>query len=142
MKKIILFSVIIIVIVAIAAYIQNISSDVDVPQSRSLLAKMGDECELIAEKAAMKLPETLPFQKMEKLARKLHVLETCMNDRGFIQNPEWVKFAQPIAQKKALQEHISENEAYETLRRAKMIVYSPIKDEPAYWIPAKTVSEK
>ncbi|MDX1916092.1 MAG: hypothetical protein SFU55_10945 [Methylophilus sp.] len=139
MKNIVRFGLPLVVVIAIGAYWYDINSETEVSPTRTLLAQMGDECELIAEKAALKLPEALPFQKMEKIARKLRVLETCMNDRGFVENPAWVKYAQPITQKLATQSKVSENEAYETFRRQKMIQFSSTKEEPMYWIPAKSI---
>ncbi|HAJ72232.1 MAG TPA: hypothetical protein DCO68_09155 [Methylophilaceae bacterium] len=138
MKNVVRYGLPLLVVIAIGAYWYDINSESEVSPTRTLLDHMGDECELIAEKAALKLPEALPFQKMEKIARKLRVLETCMNDRGFVENPAWVKYAQPIAQKVAAQSKISENEAYETFRRQKMIEFSSAKEGPMYWIPAKS----
>ncbi|HAE99972.1 MAG TPA: hypothetical protein DCG63_01605, partial [Methylophilaceae bacterium] len=106
MKNVVRYGLPLLVVIAIGAYWYDINSESEVSPTRTLLDHMGDECELIAEKAALKLPEALPFQKMEKIARKLRVLETCMNDRGFVENPAWVKYAQPIAQKVAAQSKI------------------------------------
>lgn len=114
------------------------NEDAKAPRTLTALERVGDECELIAEKAAMALPEALPFQKLEKAARKSRVLQTCMNDRGYIENPAWVKYAQPIAAKTAKAENISVSEAYETLRRNKLkTFYEPDPKTPLYWIAAK-----
>lgn len=107
------------------------------PHQQTALERVGDECDLIAEKAAMALPEALPFQKLEKLARTARVLQNCMNDRGYIENPAWVKYAEPIAAKQAKAAQISNNEAYETMRRTHMKTFAAPTSTPSYWIPAK-----
>ena len=104
------------------------------PQQISALEKIGNECDLIAEKAAMHLPEALPFQQLEKAGRRARVLDDCMHDRAYIENPAWAKFAQPLAQKNAQIQHISDNEAYENLRRKDMLKFKAIKNEPLYWV--------
>jgi hypothetical protein len=124
-------------IIGLASYWYMEASNLDAPRSLTSLERVGDECELIAEKAAAELPEVLPFQKLEKAARTSRVLQTCMNDRGYIENPAWVKYAEPIAKKNAEAEAVSLNEAYETLRRNKMkTFFEPESKTPLYWIPA------
>lgn len=132
------------IVASVTYWYSEINAD-DAPQHISALEQVGDECELIADKAAMHLPEALPFQKLEKSARKARVLEQCMHDRAYIENPAWLKFAQPIAQKNAQTQHVSENEAYETLRRKAMYSFKPTKSdkstrpEPAYWLASQGV---
>jgi hypothetical protein len=111
------------------------------PQPITALEKIGDECDSIAEKAAMHLPEVLPFQQLEKAGRRIRVLEVCMHDRAYTENPAWVKFAQPLAQKSAQIQHISDNEAYENLRRAAMLRFTTAKDEPLYWVKQQKQSK-
>lgn len=118
-------------------YWNDDSQEVSAPHKQTALERVGDACDLVAEKAAMALPEVLPFQKLEKQARTLRVLQTCMNDRGYVENPAWVKYAEPIAAKQAKAAQISNNEAYETLRRTQMKVFAASTSAPSYWIPAK-----
>lgn len=126
------------VVLGLGAYFYMDASEVKAPRALTALERVGDECELIAEKAAMALPEALPFQKLEKAARQSRVLQTCMNDRGYVENPAWVKYADPIAAKTAKVENISLNEAYETLRRNKLkTFYEPDPKTPLYWIATK-----
>jgi hypothetical protein len=111
-------------------YWQNLTQDTgDMPLSA--LAQTLNQCDLIAGKAAAGLPEALPFQKLEKMARQSRVLDRCMQDRGYQQDPAWVASANARAAEIAQAQNISHNEAYETLRRQAML-----KDEAAggsYW---------
>lgn len=90
-----------------------------------------DECDTIANKAADHLPEQLPFQRLEKAGRQARVLENCMHDHGYIENPLWVAQANVNAKRNAIQAHISVNEAYETLRRKAMLQVH--KNSVLYW---------
>ncbi len=117
------------------AYFYMDASEIDNSRTLTALERTGDECGLIAEKAAQALPEVLPFQKLEKAARQARVLQSCMNDRGYIENPAWVKYAQAIVANTAKADNISENEAYETFRRSKMkTFYESDSNTPLYWI--------
>jgi hypothetical protein len=120
-------------------YADSMAPDDQKPYQLSGLAKVGSECELISEKAATKLPEALAFQRLEKAGRQARVLETCMNDRGYIENPAWALFAKLQAEQEANKTKIivSKDEAYETLRRKYMLIYQAEKSEPLYWIQTK-----
>ncbi|MGP1716641.1 MAG: hypothetical protein ACTS9Y_05635 [Methylophilus sp.] len=111
-------------------YWQNMADDPsDLPLSA--LAQTLNQCDLIAGKAAASLPEALPFQKLEKMARQSRVLDRCMQDRGYQQNPAWVAKANARASEIAHAQSISQDEAYETLRRQAML-----RDDAAgtsYW---------
>lgn len=113
----------------------NFAPDAD-DQLKTLttLEKTGDECSFISEKAAMNLPEALPFQKLEKVARKARVMSQCMQDRGYAENPLWVKNTKSTAQKNAQSQHISFDEAYEALRREAMYKFKAEPIENAYWV--------
>lgn len=111
-------------------YWQNLHEDGPAAKP-SVLVQTINQCDLVASKAAAELPEALPFQKLEKIARQSHVLERCMQDRGYQQNPAWVTKATARAIEIAHEKSISQDEAYETLRRQAML-----KDEVAgtnYW---------
>jgi hypothetical protein len=115
------------------------NSDVDEqPVTISELEKTGDACDTIAQKAAAHLPEVLPFQKLEKAARAARVVETCMHDRAYTENPAWEKWAQKVAQQHSDAQHISFNEAYETLKRKAIYSFKPTTNEQTYWIAVKT----
>jgi hypothetical protein len=114
-------------------YADSMAPDDQKPYQLSTLAKAGVECELISDKAAMKLPEGLAFQRLEKAGRQARVLENCMSDRGYQENPDWVLFAQLQAAQQVRANKISEAEAFENLRRKYMLVYQAEKSEPLYW---------
>jgi hypothetical protein len=137
MKGIIVVMVPVLVLLGMLYYADNIAPDDQKPYQLSELAKAGNECELISDKAAMALPEGLEFQRLEKVGRKARVLETCMNDRGYIENAGWVPFAKLQAEQDAKVNKVSLNEAYETLRRKYMLIYQAEKAEPLYWQLAK-----
>ena len=112
------------------------------PYQLSPLAKSGDECETISAKAAIKLPEAIPFQRLEKAGRQARVLADCMNDRGYVENPTWVGFGQLQAAEQAKASQISVDEAYENLRRKYMLIYQAEKAEPLYWQLASKSDKK
>ena len=118
-------------------YADSMAPDDQKPYQLSALAKAGVECELISDKAAMKLPQGLAFQRLEKAGREARVLENCMNDRGYQENPDWVLFAQLQAAQQVKANKISEAEAFENLRRKYMLVYQAEKSEPLYWQQSK-----
>jgi len=121
---------------ALAMLYQDYNADVAMAQRHlSALERAGDDCQAIARKAAMDLPEALPFQKLEKAARTARVFEVCMHDQGYAENPAWVTFAQPIAQQFATAQNVSLDEAYETLRREHMQTFNFPETQPSYWVP-------
>jgi hypothetical protein len=139
LKSYIGYGVALAIIIVVGAYVYMDANEVAGPRQLTALERVGDECGLIAEKAASALPEALPFQKLEKAARQSRVLQSCMNDRGYMENPAWVAYAEPIAKKTAEQANISVNEAYETLRRNKMVTfYESDAKTPLYWILSKS----
>ena len=118
-------------------YADSMAPDDQKPYQLSTLAKAGVECELISDKAAMKLPEGLAFQRLEKAGRQARVLENCMSDRGYQENPDWVLFAQLQVAQQVKFNKISEAEAFENLRRKYMLIYQAEKSEPLYWQQSK-----
>ncbi|WP_029147769.1 hypothetical protein [Methylophilus sp. 5] len=98
---------------------------------QSDVAQAANQCDLIASKAAAGLPEALPFQQLEKAARQSRVLERCMQDRGYQENPAWVAAATKAAQRLSHEQSISAAEAYETLRRQAMLQAEP--GAVGYW---------
>ncbi|KQT41268.1 MULTISPECIES: hypothetical protein [unclassified Methylophilus] len=118
--KVIGLLAVILVISAGVLYWQNIHEDA--PEVvHGELAQTINQCDLIASKAAAELPEALPFQKQEKFARQSRVLDRCMQDRGYQQNPAWVSSAKARASEIAHAQNISQDEAFETLRRQAML---------------------
>ncbi len=99
------------------------------------LANVVDECAGIADKAVANMQAIVEFQKLEIEGRKFNVMRRCMDDRGLIENPQWLAYAAPLAKAMAKQQHISEDEAIENLRRSQMINVKPIANQPIYWQP-------
>ena len=137
MKGIFAILVPVLALVGLMMYADKMAPDDQKPYQLSELAKAGTECELISEKAAMKLPEGLEFQRLEKAGRQARVLETCMLDRGYTENPAWALFAKLQAEQEAKPGNMSVDEAFENLRRKYMLIYQAEKAEPIYWILAK-----
>lgn len=99
--------------------------------TQSEMGQAINQCDLIASKAAAELPEALPFQKLEKAARQSRVLDRCMQDRGYQENPAWVSETNKHLPEIAREQGVSENEAFETLRRKAML---QAEDKSlAYW---------
>ena len=106
-------------------------SDLEPVNAQSDVAQAINQCDLIASKAAAELPEVLPFQKLEKAARQSRVLDRCMQDRGYQESPAWVLEANKKVPDIAREQDISENEAFESLRRQAMLQAD--EKSPAYW---------
>lgn len=109
-------------------------------QEMTVLAKAGGECAAISEQATAHLTPKLEFQRLELAGRKANVVVRCMADRGFSQNPAWLKYAQPIAASDALAQHISIDEALENLKRKDMLDFTRHDNNPAYWQQVKNQS--
>lgn len=101
-------------------------------KSKSQLQKVGDECAGIADNAVANMVAVVEFQKLEIQGRKIHVMRLCMADNGFQENPSWLKYANPIAQKLAIQDHLSPDEALENLKRTDMMNFQE-GSHPLYW---------
>ena len=141
MKGILALAIPILVLAGLMFYADKMAPPDQKPYQLSPLAKTGDECETIAEKAAMKLPEALPFQRLEKAGRQVRVLADCMNDRGYVENPAWVSFGQLQAAQQAKVNKLSLDESYENLRRKYMLVYQAEKAEPIYWLASQSAKK-
>lgn len=137
MKGILVILVPALALLGMMMYADSMAPDDQKPYQLSSLAKAGVECELISDKAAMKLPDGLAFQRLEKAGRQARVLENCMNDRGYQENPDWVLFAKLQAAQQVKISEISDAEAYENLRRKYMLIYQAEKSEPLYWQTSK-----
>ncbi len=136
MKRWLMFGVVLIsllVIALVSYYADDMADNVATPHVQSALEKTGDDCTAVAQKAAMHLPEALPFQRLEKTARTARVFDMCMHDRGWVENPAWAAFAQPLAAQQASTQGVSVNEAYETLRRKHMSLLNADGAQPLYW---------
>lgn len=108
----------------------------------SQLALSLNSCQAIAAKSVAHLNAFLEFQKLEIEGRKMHVFQMCMNDRGYMENPIWTKFAEPISQKAANASGVSFNEAYENFRRKQMVTINIANHSPLYWVTANATKSK
>lgn len=143
MKGVIVLAIPLLVLLGLLVYADKIAPPDQKPYQLSPLAQAGVECEIIAEKAAIQLPEALAFQRLEKAGRQANVLANCIKDRGYKENPDWVSFGQLQATQLAKVDKTSINEAYEKLRRKYMLIYQEEKSEPIYWVLAsKPASNK
>jgi len=107
------------------------------PKQNSTFVFAINDCDAITEKAAANLVAIVEVQKLEIAGRKANVFKTCMKDRGYKENPAWTKYVEPIAAQKAKAEITSIDEAFENLRRAKMILTTPEPDQPVFWVLGK-----
>lgn len=103
----------------------------------SALIKAGEDCVAISEQATAHMIPKVEFQKLELAGRKANVMVRCMQDRSFVQNPAWLKYAQPLAVKQASAQNISQDEALENLKRADMLVFTASAERPMYWLYSK-----
>ncbi|MDP2193407.1 MAG: hypothetical protein Q8K36_02645 [Alphaproteobacteria bacterium] len=94
-------------------------------------------CEGITERSASHLVAIVEFQKLEIAGRKARVYQLCMQDHGYIENPEWLTYSAPLAEKVAKETSISVDEALENLRRANMVVAKHVQGRPPYWTVTK-----
>lgn len=106
-------------------------TEVETGNQQTAMGQAINQCDLIATKAAAELPEALPFQKLEKAARQSRVLDRCMQDRGYQENPVWVSETNKRVPDIAREQGISESEAFEALRREAMLQSEG--KLPAYW---------
>lgn len=98
------------------------------------LERDGDQCLGITEKAMEGKVAIIEFQRLELISRRANVFARCMRDRGYIENPNWLKLALPQAEKLAKPNEISKDEALENLRREAMFKLKPTKVGPIYWL--------
>lgn len=98
------------------------------------LAIIGDRCLDFGERAVANDVPIIEFQMLERLAKKTNVIERCMSDNGYIQNPAWLKYAQPIATDNAAKNKTSVSEALTNLSRVDMQIFAPDEKRPEYWL--------
>ncbi|WP_221764117.1 hypothetical protein [Methyloradius palustris] len=122
---------------AIFAFMHIDKKDESLPAPPTPLELAGDACLTIAENAAEKINAVVEFQKLEKQSRKLHVFETCMHDRSYIENPAWLKYAEPLAHKTSEEKQLSFDEVLTAMNREQMLQLKAESDKPIYWIIRK-----
>ena len=92
-----------------------------------------DRCSGIADKSVANKNVTVEFEKLANEGVKANVIQNCMADNGFVQNPAWLKYATPIATANSQKNKISFDEALTTLSRADMQAFAPNPARPDYW---------
>lgn len=140
-KKILLFVIIITIIAVLSGifwgYKQQALVALGEPAElveNVVLKEVIDQCNDITERAAAHLVAVVEFQKLEIIGRKARVFKMCVQDHGYIENKHWLIYSQSLAEKNAMDENISVNEALENLRRADMIISAVQSEKPFYWI--------
>lgn len=104
------------------------------------IQKIGYKCLDFGDRAVAKDIPIIEFQKLERISKRANVIATCMQDNGYKTNPEWLKYAEPIAKTEAAKSKISFDEAITNLSRKDMQVFEPNGNKPDYWI--KTSASK
>jgi hypothetical protein len=102
--------------------------------AQTALNTAGEQCMTYAQNAVANDVPTIEFQRLEHVAKIASVIERCMDDSGYLQNPAWLKLAQPIANADAAKSKISPDEALINLSRKDMQVFLPVKNQPDYWV--------
>lgn len=131
----IILAVAVVIAIAYFAYTQTATN---APPSLSpaqlQLAKIGDKCMDFGERAVASDVPIIEFQMLVRLAKKTNVIERCMTDNGYKQNPAWLAYAQAIAKDNAIKNKTSLSEALTSLSRADMQVFAPTSNRPDYWL--------
>jgi hypothetical protein len=135
-KKLSVFSVLL--LIASAVWFQQFA------QKKAVEPDLGDDalktavnqCDGITERAASHLVAVVEFQKLEIVGRKARVFKLCMQDNGYIENTNWLKYSTPVAEKVAKETNVSIGEALENLRRANMVMDTTDQGRPSYWVSA------
>ena len=76
----------------------------------------------------------IEFQMLAREAKKANMINNCVTDNGYVQNPAWAKYAQPIAAANAQKDNTSIEEAIANLSRKHMQVFTPLAERPDYWV--------
>ena len=102
--------------------------------AEALRMRIGDKCLDFGERAVANDTPIIEFQQLQREAKRCDVIERCMMDNGYLQNPAWVLFAKPIATKNAESLKISIDEATINLGRKHMQMFTAVAAQPDYWI--------
>ena len=103
-------------------------------QAQATLIKIGEKCLDFGERAVAKDTPIIEFQQLEREAKRTNVIQRCMADNSYQQNPAWLSYAQPIAKTDANKTNISIDEAIVNLSRKHMQVFIPAAGRPDYWV--------
>lgn len=137
LKRLMMLVVLIVTFVGIyllsSRHFASLTEESTVTKDASALRKAVDDCAGIADNAVAHMTAIVEFQKLEIQGRKINVIRRCMADHGFIENPEWLQFATPVAHENAIAQKISDDEAIENLRRKAMMELDESSNRPIYW---------
>jgi hypothetical protein len=101
------------------------------------LIKIGEKCLDFGERAVAKDVPIIEFQMLAREAKKANVVNNCMTDNGYVQNPAWAKYAEPIAAANAQKYNTSSDEAIANLGRKHLQVFTTMGERPDYWVKNK-----
>ena len=101
--------------------------------AQTSMIKIGEKCLDFGERAVANDTPIIEFQMIVRLTKKTTVINNCMTDNGYKQNPAWLKYAEPLANAAATKSNISTSEALTNLSRSDMQVFEP-KNRPDYWV--------
>ena len=103
-------------------------------QAQAALIKIGEKCLDFGERAVAKDTPIIEFQQLEREAKRTNVIQRCMTDSGYQQNPAWLSYVQPIAKGDAEKANSSIDEAIVNLSRKHMQVFTSVTGRPDYWV--------
>lgn len=98
------------------------------------LGQLVNRCSGIADKSVADKTVRVEFEQLAIEGIKANVMQNCMADNGFTQNPAWLSYAQPIAKANAQKNNTSLDEALTNLSRADMQIFEPRANQPDYWL--------
>lgn len=102
--------------------------------AQAKLISIGDRCLDFGERAVANDIPIIEFQQLQREAKRSDVIQRCMTDNGYVQNPKWASYAQPIAIKDAQIAKISIDEATINLGRKHMRIFENVTAQPVYWV--------
>ena len=111
-----------------------LSSQPNLTPAQASLQAIGERCVSFGERAVADNTPTIEFQRLEREAKRFDVVERCMTDNGYMQNPAWLKLAQVIAKTDAETQKISADEALVNLSRKAMPQFVSANNLPDYWL--------
>lgn len=134
LKKVSIFLAVLLIAFAVWFLVSSQDNKVVEPNPEDDVLKAAiNACDNVTERAASHLVAVVEFQKLEIAGRKARVFKLCMQDHGYIETTDWLKYSMPVAEMLAKETNISVDEAIENLRRANMMRSNGEKDRPPYW---------
>ena len=103
-------------------------------QAQAALLKIGEKCLDFGERAVAKDTPIIEFQQLEREAKRTNVIQHCMTDNGYQQNPAWLKYAQPITSTAVQKANISIDADIVNLSRIHMQVFTSVAGRTDYWV--------